>query len=176
MKYTSIEQIKEDIKNDVYDIGQIIEIKIGLLEDNFSLEDLNLFVKPKLNWYNMQIIRKCISKNYTRDFIKDYVAVVDYNQDEIDMINYAIDHNFTEEEMKEFCRAEFDFHIMGCIIDKIEKNKRLETLLYNAISLLVDETYENYADEDRATEWFDMMTNELGCSLSELKEYGKIEL
>ena len=56
------------------------------------------------------------------------------------------------------------------------KEKRLETLLYNAISLLVDETYERYADEDRKTEWLDMMTRELGCSLSELKEYGGLEL
>lgn len=56
-----------------------------------------------------------------------------------------------------------------------DREKRLETLLYNAISLLVDETYESYADEDRVTEWLDMMTRELGCSLSELKKYGGIE-
>lgn len=56
------------------------------------------------------------------------------------------------------------------------KVKRLEALLYNAISLLVDETYERYYDEDRETEWLDMMIRELGCSLSELKEYGGIEI
>ena len=55
------------------------------------------------------------------------------------------------------------------------REKRLETLLYNAISLLIDETYESYADEDRVTEWFDMMTRELGCTLTELKEYGGIQ-
>ena len=53
-----------------------------------------------------------------------------------------------------------------------ERGKRLETLLYNAISLLVDKTYEEY---DNAEEWLDMMTEELGCSLSELKEYGGLE-
>ena len=57
-----------------------------------------------------------------------------------------------------------------------DREKRLKTLLYNAISLLINETYESYADEDRKTEWFDMMTRELGCSLSELKEYGGLEL
>ena len=56
------------------------------------------------------------------------------------------------------------------------REHRLEVLLYNAISLLVDETYERYADEDRETEWLDMMTNELGCSVTELKEYGGINL
>lgn len=55
------------------------------------------------------------------------------------------------------------------------REKRLETLLYNAISMLIDETYESYADEDRVTEWFDMMTRELGCTIAELKEYGGIE-
>ena len=55
------------------------------------------------------------------------------------------------------------------------REKRLETLLYNAISMLIDETYESYADEDRVTEWFDMMTRELGCTITELKEYGRIE-
>lgn len=56
------------------------------------------------------------------------------------------------------------------------REKRLKTLLYNAISLLVDETYERYSDEDMATEWVDMMTGELGCSLSELEEYGGIKV
>lgn len=56
-----------------------------------------------------------------------------------------------------------------------DRVKRLETLLYNAITMLVDLTYEDYADEDRVTEWFDMMTAELGCTLTELKEYGEIE-
>ncbi len=57
----------------------------------------------------------------------------------------------------------------------IDREKRLETLLYNAISMLVDETYESYADEDRVAEWLDMMTRELGCTVAELKEYGGIE-
>jgi hypothetical protein len=41
---------------------------------------------------------------------------------------------------------------------------------------LVDETYVRYSDEDMATEWIDMMTRELGCSLSELEEYGGIKV
>lgn len=56
-----------------------------------------------------------------------------------------------------------------------DREKRLKTLLYNAITMLVDETYDRYADEDMITEWFDMMTNGLGCSLTELKHYGEIE-
>ena len=56
------------------------------------------------------------------------------------------------------------------------RDKRLETLLYNAISMLVDETFERYDDEDMATEWIDMITRELGCTLAELKEYGGIEV
>ncbi len=55
-------------------------------------------------------------------------------------------------------------------------NARLKTLLYNAITLLVDETLDSYVDEDRPTEWLDMMCRELGCTLSELKEYGGINV
>ena len=57
-----------------------------------------------------------------------------------------------------------------------QKIKRLETLLYNAISMIIDETLNDYLDEDRSTEWLDMMCRELGCTLSELKEYGNINV
>lgn len=53
-----------------------------------------------------------------------------------------------------------------------DREKRLETLLYNAISLLVDKTCEEYDDTEA---WLDMLTEELGCSLSELKEYGGLD-
>lgn len=56
------------------------------------------------------------------------------------------------------------------------KVERLKTLLYNAISMIIDETLEDYLDEDRSTEWLDMMCRELGCTLSELKEYGNINV
>ena len=52
---------------------------------------------------------------------------------------------------------------------KNNKEKRLETLLYNAISLLIDETFEQYDDSEK---WFEMIQNELGCSAEELKGYG----
>lgn len=47
--------------------------------------------------------------------------------------------------------------------------ERIKTILYNAISLLIDETFEQYDDEQ---EWFDMMLNELDCTEEELKQYG----
>ena len=56
------------------------------------------------------------------------------------------------------------------------KVERLKTLLYNAISMIIDETLEDYLDEDRSTEWLDMMCRELVCTLSELKEYGNINV
>ena len=56
------------------------------------------------------------------------------------------------------------------------KVERLKTLLYNAISMIIDETLNDYLDEDRSTEWLDMMCRELGCTLSELKEYGNINV
>lgn len=46
---------------------------------------------------------------------------------------------------------------------------RLERLLYNAITLLVDETLEQYDDVE---EWKDMMCNELECTREELQNYG----
>lgn len=49
------------------------------------------------------------------------------------------------------------------------KEKRLETLLYNTICLLIDETFEQYDDSE---EWFRMIQNELGCSAEELEKYG----
>lgn len=46
---------------------------------------------------------------------------------------------------------------------------RLKTILYNAISLLIDETFEQYDDK---TEWFKMLQNELGCTKEEFEQYG----
>ena len=43
--------------------------------------------------------------------------------------------------------------------------ERLKTILYNAISLLIDETFEQYDDEE---EWFKMIQNELDCTKEEL--------
>ena len=47
--------------------------------------------------------------------------------------------------------------------------KRIKEILYNAISLLIDETFEQYDDSE---EWFSMLQNELGCTKEELEEYG----
>ena len=47
--------------------------------------------------------------------------------------------------------------------------ERLKTILYNAISLLIDETFEQYDDEE---EWFKMIQNELDCTKEELDQYG----
>lgn len=47
--------------------------------------------------------------------------------------------------------------------------ERIKTILYNAISLLIDETFEQYDDEQ---EWFDMLLNELDCTKEELEQYG----
>ena len=47
--------------------------------------------------------------------------------------------------------------------------ERIKTLLYNAISLLIDETFEQYDDSE---EWFAMVLNELDCTKEELEQYG----
>ena len=47
--------------------------------------------------------------------------------------------------------------------------KRLRTVLYNAVSLLIDETFEQYDDSE---EWFTMLQNELGSTKEELEELG----
>lgn len=52
--------------------------------------------------------------------------------------------------------------------DKGDENERLKTLLYNAVTLVVDETYEQYDDVD---EWKRMMFNELGTTEEELHKY-----
>lgn len=49
------------------------------------------------------------------------------------------------------------------------EEKRLNTILYNAISLLIDETFEQY---DNSEEWFKMIQNELGCTADELESFG----
>jgi hypothetical protein len=46
---------------------------------------------------------------------------------------------------------------------------RLKVLLWNAITLLVDETFEQYDDVE---EWKEMLFNELGTTEDELKHYG----
>lgn len=50
-----------------------------------------------------------------------------------------------------------------------DKFKRLEVLFYNAMTLLADETWEQYDDEK---EWKEMLFNELGTTEDELKQYG----
>ena len=45
----------------------------------------------------------------------------------------------------------------------------LKTILYNSISLLIDETIEKYDDE---AEWLEMLQNELECTKEELAQYG----
>lgn len=52
---------------------------------------------------------------------------------------------------------------------KNKREQKLKTILYNALVLLIDETFEQYDDEN---EWFAMIQNELGCTAEELKEYG----
>lgn len=47
--------------------------------------------------------------------------------------------------------------------------KRLRRVLYNAITLLIDETFEQYDDSE---EWFRMILNELGCTKEELAQLG----
>ena len=51
----------------------------------------------------------------------------------------------------------------------MNKEKKLETVLYNAISLLIDETFGQYDDSQ---EWFEMIFNELNVSREELMELG----
>ena len=50
-----------------------------------------------------------------------------------------------------------------------DTEKRLRTLLYNAICLLIAENFKQYHDSE---EWFRMILNELGCSAEELEKYG----
>lgn len=47
--------------------------------------------------------------------------------------------------------------------------ERLRTLLYNAVSLYVDETIGQYDDVE---EWKAMFENEMDCTIAELKELG----
>ena len=49
-----------------------------------------------------------------------------------------------------------------------EKQERLKNILYNAISLLIDETFEQYDDSE---EWFKMLQNELVCTADELESF-----
>lgn len=58
-------------------------------------------------------------------------------------------------------------------IDKVNENidtdTRKDVVLYNAISLLIDETFEQYEDKEK---WFNMLQNELGVSAAELESIG----
>ena len=46
---------------------------------------------------------------------------------------------------------------------------RLKVMLYNAISLLVDETIDQF---DSVGEWLDWICNEIDCSIEELEKCG----
>ena len=47
--------------------------------------------------------------------------------------------------------------------------ERLKTLFYNAMVLLIDETFEQYEDTEK---WKEMLFNELGTTEDELKQFG----
>jgi len=51
----------------------------------------------------------------------------------------------------------------------MSNEKKLKTVLYNAISLLIDETFEQYDDTE---EWLTMVYNELDCTKEELASFG----
>ena len=51
----------------------------------------------------------------------------------------------------------------------MNKENRMKAVLYNAISLLIDETFEQYDDRE---EWIAMLYNELGCTENEMKSFG----
>ena len=56
-------------------------------------------------------------------------------------------------------------------INNVSKESKIKTVLYNAVSLLIDETWDQY-DGDSKQEWFDMLFNNLGVSGSELEAMG----
>lgn len=56
-------------------------------------------------------------------------------------------------------------------MSSLDKTVAMRTVLYNAISLLIDETWDQY-DGDSKQEWFDMLQNELGVTAAELEELG----
>lgn len=49
------------------------------------------------------------------------------------------------------------------------KEERLSVLLYNAIVLLIEETFEQYDDSEG---WFEMIQNGLDCTAEELETLG----
>lgn len=51
----------------------------------------------------------------------------------------------------------------------MDKEKRLEILLYNSISLLVDKTIK---DDDLFVDWVFELCDELGTTPTELKQFG----
>lgn len=58
---------------------------------------------------------------------------------------------------------------IGEVSQNIDLNVRKDIVLYNAISLLIDETLGQYDDTQ---EWFDMLQKELGVSVEELEKMG----
>lgn len=52
---------------------------------------------------------------------------------------------------------------------KVAKENKRKIILYNAISLLTDETFEQY---DNSEDWLVMIYNELGCTEEDLKSFG----
>jgi len=58
-----------------------------------------------------------------------------------------------------------------CLKTQKTKEERLKVLLYNAITLLADETFERY---DEADEWLFMICDELKTTKEELEEFGVV--
>ena len=75
-----------------------------------------------------------------------------------------------EEQDKEDGTYEENFYeVVELESEDISMEERLKVLLNNAISLLADETFEQYDDPN---DWKNMIEVELGCTIEELEQYG----
>lgn len=122
------------------------------------------FKNDRWNWYDKEC-KKAITENYDEVYAAIEEAVVKHIQEKTNSLNdktankidsLSVSLNKLTESSSQFADLQ---------------KKDQATLLFKAISLLVDETFEQYDDSH---EWLKMIENELSFTVDEMKELGVV--
>lgn len=118
----------------------------------------------KWPWYKESCI-KAITENYEEVYAAIEEAVVNHIQKKTTSLN-----ELTANTMDSLSSSLDKLKVTNS--PSVEQQKKDQaTLLFKAISLLVDETFEQYDDSH---EWLKMIENELGFTVDEMKELGVV--
>lgn len=167
-----------DIKSNVlsfYNQFQVPGLQIRFQKDSSNIE---IFACPagysspsilydlkndRWGWYDNRS-KKAITENYDKVYVAIEEAVVKHIESRTNSLNEN-----TANKINSLSSSLEKMEVVPTSKTDVHQNKDQSTLLYKAISLLIDETFEQYDD---SREWLDMIEKELGFTTEEMKEFG----